>query len=299
MSASRLVLGTAQLGQPYGVANRTGQPDADQATAVVRAALECGVTGFDTARAYGTSEQVLGHALGALDAQAQARIVTKLPPELTLADAENMDTMVEISLCRLGVERLDCLMFHREEHLAYLEEPGFVVYFMALMESGLTRSLGCSVYTPERALEALDNPFLHAIQIPASVFDRRFEDAGVFERAEEAGKTVHIRSALLQGVLCLAPGDLPPYLAPLSDSVRALHALCRSLEVPVAVLAVRWLLARYPSARVLFGAETPEQVRETARAARGLHLSGDTLSALDRLVPPQENRLLNPSLWRH
>ena len=41
--ANRLVLGTAQLGMPYGIANRSGQPDASQARAIVEAAWEAGI----------------------------------------------------------------------------------------------------------------------------------------------------------------------------------------------------------------------------------------------------------------
>jgi hypothetical protein len=58
-----MTLGTAQLGMDYGVANRTGKPPREIATAIVRAAIAHGVTVLDTARAYGDSEEVLRAAL--------------------------------------------------------------------------------------------------------------------------------------------------------------------------------------------------------------------------------------------
>ena len=60
---SRLMLGTVQFGMPYGVANRTGQPSYPDVVAILAAAVEGGVNCFDTAAAYGTSEDVLGRAL--------------------------------------------------------------------------------------------------------------------------------------------------------------------------------------------------------------------------------------------
>ena len=57
---SRLTLGTVQLGLPYGIANRAGQPEYGEIRAIVAAAVEGGVNCFDTAAAYGTSEAVLG-----------------------------------------------------------------------------------------------------------------------------------------------------------------------------------------------------------------------------------------------
>lgn len=63
---NRLVLGTAQLGMSYGIANKTGLPDLATATAIVQTAWESGICEFDTAQAYGKSEQVLSQALSEL-----------------------------------------------------------------------------------------------------------------------------------------------------------------------------------------------------------------------------------------
>jgi aryl-alcohol dehydrogenase-like predicted oxidoreductase len=55
---SPLMLGTVQFGLPYGVANRTGQPAYGEVRAILAAALDGGVTCFDTAATYGASEEV-------------------------------------------------------------------------------------------------------------------------------------------------------------------------------------------------------------------------------------------------
>ena len=58
----RLVLGTVQLGMPYGIANRLGKPSQEVATSIVRTAWSKGIREFDTAQGYGDSETVLGKA---------------------------------------------------------------------------------------------------------------------------------------------------------------------------------------------------------------------------------------------
>ena len=63
------MLGTVQLGLPYGVGNRTGQPSQQEAVRIIAAACEAGVNCFDTAAAYGTSEQVLGTRFGSSGSQ--------------------------------------------------------------------------------------------------------------------------------------------------------------------------------------------------------------------------------------
>ena len=57
---NRLVLGTAQLGTNYGIANRMGKPDFDTAEAIIKTTWDAGIREFDTAQGYGDSEQVLG-----------------------------------------------------------------------------------------------------------------------------------------------------------------------------------------------------------------------------------------------
>ena len=74
-----MTLGTAQLGLKYGVANRTGKPNRETATSMVRDAIGHGVTTLDTARAYGDAEEVLGQSLtGAW--RSRAEVITKLDP---------------------------------------------------------------------------------------------------------------------------------------------------------------------------------------------------------------------------
>lgn len=59
-TCSPLTLGTVQLGVPYGVANRSGQPDVEHANKILAAAWDGGITCFDTASIYGSAERLLG-----------------------------------------------------------------------------------------------------------------------------------------------------------------------------------------------------------------------------------------------
>ena len=114
-SQRRLVLGTAQLGLPYGIANQTGQPDQNIATAIIHEAWKNGIREFDTAQAYGNSEQALGKALGELGISSEAKIITKLHPNLDHLDASVLSNTLNQSLERLGVSSLFGIMLHREE----------------------------------------------------------------------------------------------------------------------------------------------------------------------------------------
>jgi aryl-alcohol dehydrogenase-like predicted oxidoreductase len=294
----RCILGTAQLGLDYGIANKFGMPDLATATRLVGTAWNHGVRFFDTAQAYGKSEIVLGDCLRALGKTEEARIVSKLPPDLALTDSQKVSRIVDESLSRLGASCLEALFLHREDHLALLDGP--VAHVVEdVLASGRVKSFGVSTYTPEATLKALEHPLVRIVQIPASIFDRRFEAAGIFDCARKEKKEVHVRSVLLQGVLTLRPEELSLHLRSLAPALERFHSVCRSYDVAPAPLALAWALRRFPSARVLFGAETPEQVKANLDfLPQAGTFSHSVWSELDGIFPPQSDSLLNPSLWK-
>lgn len=294
----RLILGTVQLGMAYGVANVAGRPSLELAQKIVSEAIQQGVSSFDTAVAYGDSETVLGQCLSRAVYDCEPYIISKLPPALSILDIEALSDIVSKSLKRLKIKKLGCLMLHREEHLALLDDPSFIVGLRGLKEQGLISQFGCSVYSPEKAVAALKHEAIDVVQLPASLFDRRFEAVDVYDLADKESKILHLRSALLQGALCMEHSLLPTHLKPLAPWVESFHSLCKKYSYPPASLAIAWLLERFPKAFVLFGAENPRQVMENTTAIDTIILSSSLKNALEDIIPPQVAELLNPALWR-
>src|SRR5437016_2741666 len=86
----RLVLGAAQLGMRYGIANAAGQPSVSSVAEMVGAGWSRGLRSFDTAQAYGTSESVLGDAFTSLGLGTDAIVITKLAPDVRADDAKSL-----------------------------------------------------------------------------------------------------------------------------------------------------------------------------------------------------------------
>lgn len=290
----RLVLGTVQLGLDYGIANTSGKPSQNIANSIVSASYGGGIRCFDTALAYGESEAVLGRALQEGDI-GDVKIISKCSPELSGDSGDKLLRDVASSLERLGVTSLYCLMLHDEDHLDLLNgEIGDALQL--LVDQRKIKRVGISVYTPERALEALEYPMIKVLQVPASLFDRRFESAGFFFKAKTLGKEVHIRSTLLQGVLCMEPDNLPPFLQELSPSLTEFRSICSEIGVTPAASALAWCLTSYPDASVLFGAETEQQVLDNFEAV-SLAKENFLMEKLTAILPPQKEEVLSPLYW--
>ena len=201
----RLVLGTAQLGMPYGAANRTGMLSDNEAVAILHAAVDAGVTCVDTARGYGESERRIGLAFRGL--KGAPAVVTKLDPLAAVPAGDVAGAVaaaresVHASLAALQCDRIDTLLLHRAVHLGAW---GGAVWEM-LLESrriGLVDALGVSVQSPAELIDSLAHAEVSHIQLPFNIVDRRWETSGALGAlAQRPDVTVHARSVYLQGLL--------------------------------------------------------------------------------------------------
>ena len=295
---SRLMLGTVQFGLPYGVANRTGQPDYRHVVDMVAAAIEGGVNCFDTAAAYGTSEEVLGRALDELGKADGVTIVTKVkaltPAELVDAVAAKVAIEKSVAESRTRL-RLDCLpvvLFHREADAAYQQ------VLADLRDQGWLRYYGVSCDNrPGPAARFVDDGHFSAFQIPANILDPRHPRSGVFVSAGQQDMAIFIRSVYLQGLLVMPEAEVPEALGAVLPARRRLALIAADAGMDLAELALRYMLSFEDVTCVLAGVETLPQVeRNLAMVNRG-PLPPDLLSMVATAIPDLPETIVNPGMW--
>ncbi len=306
MSSERLIIGAAQLGQPYGRGAR--RPPAPAAVGRwLAAAAAAGVAGIDTARAYGDSEAVIG-ATRAGDTQPQAvPIVTKIRP-LTELDAESAPLDVEravlasfaASLAALRVATIDTVLLHRARDLR--AGSGRAAAALAeLQQDGLIGRWGVSLGSPAELIDAIDQPGLGYIQLPYNLLDRRW--CGTEAEAALAARPdvmIAARSAYLQGILADPltrhwPGPRPADAAELADRLAALgrelgRASLRDLALAY-VLGHTWVTA------VVVGARSAEQIEDAARLVDRPPLTAAEIARVRAELPAGPIDLVDPARW--
>ena len=290
-----LVLGTAQLGLSYGIANKTGLPDQAMATAIVREAWENGIEQFDTAQAYGGSEIVLGKVLAELGISQKAKIISKFDPNLDHLNAPAMSRSLDQSLRRLGVPKVYGMLLHKEE-LLELWDLGLSKILRTFVLSGKVEQIGISVYSSERAIQALNTKGIDMVQLPTNVLDRRFEEAGVFELAHYKKNQIFIRSIYLQGLLLMDSEKIPEKLAFARPLIESFESLAKNLGLTRQEIALGYLKLEMPHGHLIFGAETPTQVKENV-VAWGKKMPESLAGQIKALFPKVREDILNPVLW--
>ena len=288
---AKLCLGTVQLGMKYGVKNELGrQPTDEEAFSVLEAALAAGIMAFDTARAYGTAEELLGR-FGL--AEKGAHIVSKLHPDT--ADCEEaVFSELNESLQSLRAKKIFCYMLHRAGDL---QKGGIMTGLSKAKALGLTETIGVSIYEPEEAMEAALHPLVDVIQIPYNVLDQRLDACGFFGQAAKYGKRIYARSVFLQGLLLMSPQEAEACVSGSGVFVSKFQDIARKEGYANTEVAMLYVLSHPQIDGVVFGVDTAEQLRENVKILkRGEEFS----SCRDQFRSSFENvphKIVIPSLW--
>jgi aryl-alcohol dehydrogenase-like predicted oxidoreductase len=285
------------------------QAEADSISAV-QAALDCGITYFDTAEGYGDgkSEAILGKALqGRRD---QAVIASKVSPN-HLREGE-MIAACERSLRNLGVETIDLYQIHWPNWQVPLEET--VGALQRLQASGKIGAVGVSNFGPQDLRAFLNIAGECASdQLPYNLLWRSIE----FELQPlcvQNHTSILCYSALAQGLLTgkfASAAEVPDgrartrhyttarslarhgeagHEAETFTALQRIRSLAEALSLPMGELALAWLLHQPGVACAIAGGRSPAQVRANA-AAGGRRLDGETLRLLDEITRPLRDLL--------
>ncbi|GAA5196294.1 aldo/keto reductase family protein [Microbacterium jejuense] len=286
------------------------QVDDSAAIATVHAALDAGITTFDTADTYANTaaEVVLGKALAG-QRRESLEIFTKVyfptgpkGPNDTGLSRKHIFESINGSLKRLGTDYVDLYQAHRFDYETPLEET--FQAFADVVRQGKALYIGVSEWTAEQLREGQALAKSYGVQLisnqPQYSALWRVIEGKVVPASEELGISQIVWSPMAQGVLSgkYLPGQPLPDGSRATDeksganfiksflrdevleSVQRLKPIAEQAGLSMPQLAIAWVLQNQNVASALVGASRPEQLAETVKAS-GVVLDADTLAAID------------------
>ena len=244
----------------------------------VTAAVDAGVTVFDTARAYGDNERLLAGALRTSQSEHRARIITKGGMGVAWVPDGRARTILadcEASLAELGGLPIDLFLIHAPDPRTPWRTS--VRALARLAEERMVRHVGLSNVNRRQLDEALELAPISAVEVALSVLiTARFER--IVERCAELGIAVIAHSPL---------GG--PRRAAGVARQQPLIEVAQTRGVTPAEVALAWLLGLSDVVVAIPGARRPETARSAARAAT-LQLNGDEQARLGRAFDARTER---------
>ena len=290
---SKLSLGTAQFGLNYGIANNIGQPDIYDVKEIMDYVLENGINCFDTASAYGNSEEVLGKSI---NKEKISYIISKLSSNDFIRDLEGS---VDRSLRRLQCQTLYGLLLH-DSKLLLDWDNSFDNTVAELLASNKVKYFGVSIYTENDFSKALENKAITIIQIPFNIFDQRAIKYDWFRRAKAKNKLLFIRSVYLQGLLLMDKNSLPANLQGAKRYLDILKHHCELLDTSAATLALSFVNSVAKESLILFGCDNLLQAQQNINIFNGLSDLSDTMiSNIYKDFKDVPENIFNPTKWQH
>ncbi len=289
------------------------QVEADIATACVRAALDAGITTFDTADVYANTraETVLGDALAG-ERREGLEIFTKVywptgPGKHNDHGLSRKHIMESIdgSLRRLQTDYVDLYQAHRFDHETPLEET--MEAFADVVRSGKALYIGVSEWRAEEIRRG--HELARELRIPFISNQPQYNmlwrviEAEVVPACEELGIGQIVWSPIAQGALTgkYLPGQQPPEGSRATDArggadnirrwldddlltkVQQLRPLAEEAGLSMAQLAVAWTLQNSNVSAAIIGASRPEQVHDNVQAA-GVRLEDELMARIDDIL---------------
>ena len=306
----------------WAIGGSWGETDDGESLAAMNAAVDSGVTFFDTADVYGDgrSERLIATLLR--ERPEKLVVATKFGRRAPRQEVEqysyaNLRGWLERSLANLEVDAADLVQLHCPPWDAYYT-PSMFEACDRLVEEGLMRAYGVSVEKVEEALKAIEYPGVATVQIIFNIFRQRPAEL-FFEQARLRDVGVIVRVPLASGLLT---GKFRRDTVFAADDHRTFNRHGEEFDVgetfagvdydlglevveelrtlvpegaTLAQLALRWILGFDAVSTIIPGAKTAEQARANAAASDLPALSGEALQTIaglyrDRIAPQVHQR---------
>lgn len=293
---SALTLGTVQFGLAYGINNDKGMPSFEESASIIDTALSSGIVSFDTARAYGESESVLGRYFK--DESREKTIITKVlfndveAPKVK----DTLFTMLGEAKEKLGLERIPFLKLHNESMLVQYGDT-IVKAMQDAKSAGLVGGIGVSFSDKSRILELTDGCGFDVIQMPANIFDNKEIVDGTVKKLSDSGACVFIRSLYLQGLFFKDTNTLEGKIKCAKEPLDKLHALANDAGVSMAELAITFIRDTEGITSLILGCDNPAQLLESVSLVNAPKISPEVRDEAMKIAETIDPIVIKPWEW--
>ena len=271
MKESKLVLGTAQLGADYGIANKEGKPTEKDAFKIMKHAIEKGIFYFDTANCYGNSEIIIGKFLNFYnDSRNKINIITKMG---SLGNEIINEKIIRKrffnSLHRLEQESIYCYMVHDFNYVKNNCDLISKTFFKLKNDKQISK-IGVSVYEKSQIEFLIKNFDFDLIQIPINIFDQRLLKQDILYNLKKRNIDIYARSIFLQGLIFLNKNKLPLKFKSIRKYLEKINNISLKFNISKEEIALLFINSISEIDKIVIGLGKIEHLKKDIKAVNRL-----------------------------
>jgi aryl-alcohol dehydrogenase-like predicted oxidoreductase len=283
----KIVLGSVQFGEKYGISNVSGQTSIHQVYKILDYALINSINTIDTAPSYGGSEEIIGNILND-----KWKIITKTKYSNGEVEFEEIVSNFNESLKKLKVDSVHGLLVHNGDQL--LGKDGELIFsaMKKLKDLGVVDKIGVSVYDSIQIKKIINKFEIDIIQLPFNIFDQRLLKDGTLHDLKNKNIEIHARSIFLQGLLLMDIKSIPAYFNPILDTLKKYHTEARYLSMTNLEFALSFVNSVKEIDCLVIGVETLKHLEDMVNSSF-LDLDVEKFKSL----AIYDKKFINPSNW--
>lgn len=274
----------------YGVNNTLGKISTEETFRILDFALSKGIDTIETAEDYGDALGVIGEYHKYKGRHFDIILKSNLNKDLNFDIKERIQSFTKL----LSVNKLNSFLFHSYESLKRNEKA--LDDLIQLKNTKEIEKIGVSVYNNEELEESLLYGDLDIIQIPFNLLDNYSKRGRLIELANYKNKTVHVRSAFLQGLFFMDNMSLPKHYKPLIPYLKKIDDICNDFNLTVNELAVGYVNSFNNIAGIIIGLDNKDHLVETIKSMNN-KISPAVIKKINN-IQTSDDFLINPMNWK-
>lgn len=285
---TNLILGTANFGNKYGIANQDSSTSNDELREIINWAQKNEINKFDSALAYGDSDSILRRNL---DHSLEPLIDSKLDEKSCQSKESILETANEIRN-RLGVRQLSVLYLHNESLLNSSLASEISFGLREVLNQGIAKRIGVSIYSEEAiSFNKRILPELSVFQVPENICDRRLMYSKEVLRLASQGNIFNVRSIFLQGLLLMQPSSLPKQFSDVAPQLQEIIAFAQKNSLTVLELCIAYARSISWASGIIVGVTSVSQLAEIQESSSSLP------EGWERDIPRLPIAVIDPRRW--
>ena len=248
-----IIIGTAQLGTNYGIANTEKDININNKINFLDFAYNNAFISFDTAYAYKNSHKIIGEWI---KKNKTSPILSTKIPKLTTYKNKSIGIIFDEILKELNVKKLKNLLLHNPQDW---NNKKIKKYIENIIQDNIISRFGLSIYDIE---DIPKDDIVKIIQIPGNIFNQKILLSEEIDEFISNGGKIQIRSVLIQGLLTMAPSLIPLNMQKTKNSILNFQNIAKELainKVHLAILCINYLL---PTAEIIIGIDNTAQIKD-------------------------------------